>query len=317
MNGNVADSAASHDVRRVPIERAICADYAQFHSTIKRHAEPLIVSGILDGWPARKWSPQYFKTKWGGLPFTPSVDLPTSGRPYEQIWANYHRKMTLGEFVDLLEAAEKPCYVRRQLVERFPGAGTELDFERMFPRDGAGVDNTFIWFGVNTLTPLHFDLSNGVLCQMHGRKRVFMVGPKDSARLYPYPQSVTKSPVLPHQPDYGSFPRFRDATLFVGSIGPGDLLYIPRLWWHSIIAEGISISVSHEFGESVSYGDIASAISARGALGWLVFARDFVWCGMLGRTGPRRLFDDPPFGALVYGMLAGAVKRRLPALTRQ
>lgn len=62
--------------------------------------------------------------------------------------------------------------------------------------------------------------------------------------------------------------------------------------------------------------DHAEPLIIRGVLSWLVCIRDFFWCGLLGRVGPRRLFDDPPFGAFIYGIVSAAVKRRLPTFTR-
>ena len=43
-----------------------------------------------------------------------------------------------------------------------------------------------------------------------------------------------------HAPDFGAFPRFREALrhALVGELAAGDALYIPSMWWHHV--EGLA-----------------------------------------------------------------------------
>ena len=52
------------------------------------------------------------------------------------------------------------------------------------------------------------------------------------------------SPVDAEQPDLSRFPRFRGAPLRRAVVEPGDLLYIPSLWWHQAHSLTTSISVN-------------------------------------------------------------------------
>jgi hypothetical protein len=294
-----------------PIPRIECSSTETFRREHTCRETPAIITDLVNRWPAfGRWTPDYFAERFGSLPFTPSVDLPTHGTPYTRIWSDFHRDMTVAEFVAHMKTTDKPSYVRRQGISKFPGAQEEVGIGDLSP-DSRHGKNTFVWFGRNTITGLHFDLAQGLFCQMYGNKRVYMIAPEYSRFLYPVRGSVTKSLVLPSEADLEAFPQFQHATVWTGTVHPGELLVIPRLWWHSIIAEGTSITVTHDFGEKISASEIASAIWAGGARQAAAVARDFIWHGILHRPFRRRLFDDPPFGQLLYSMLAFSVRSRL------
>ena len=93
-----------------------------------------------------------------------------------------------------------------------------------------------LWIGpAGTVTPLHHDTTNILFCQIHGRKRVDLISPQETA--------------LFAEPLY-SFYSQADATalapLLVKSVvvAPGEGLYIPAGWWHRVTALDVSISVS-------------------------------------------------------------------------
>jgi ribosomal protein L16 Arg81 hydroxylase len=45
-------------------------------------------------------------------------------------------------------------------------------------------------------------------------------------------------------PDYARFPRLREAEMFVAELDPGDVIYIPRGWWHHVRTLDLSIAVN-------------------------------------------------------------------------
>jgi len=99
-----------------------------------------------------------------------------------------------------------------------------------------------------TISPLHFDLNEGILAQIDGEKRVSMARPDEIDNLYPYPiQHVhdRQSQVDDiHDPDPHRFPRARAVKLWSGLLTPGSLLYLPYGWWHQLESVSTSISVS-------------------------------------------------------------------------
>jgi jumonji domain-containing protein 7 len=64
------------------------------------------------------------------------------------------------------------------------------------------------------------------------------------------PQNVPWIPIDPLAPDFDQFPRFRYARPLQVTLRPGDLLYLPSLWFHHVRqtrgsdSEGLAIAVN-------------------------------------------------------------------------
>lgn len=98
-----------------------------------------------------------------------------------------------------------------------------------------------IWLGTAITTPTHLDEWNNIGCVVCGRRRFTLFPPEQVANLYvgPLDFAPTGAPmslVRLHEPDFGRFPRFREALKAAVSaeLGPGDAIYIPPLWWHHV-----------------------------------------------------------------------------------
>ena len=140
---------------------------------------------------------------------------------------------------------------------------------------GAGsIHHTMIWFGPHgTISPLHYDPLDNLLMQMVGSKRVLLYPPYNA---HHYSQSdhdnynnssdghednngeiqdwyyagtnhqqYNTSPIDVEHPDYELFPQFKNAPpALEGILGVGDILYIPKKWWHHVCSLETSISVN-------------------------------------------------------------------------
>jgi len=64
--------------------------------------------------------------------------------------------------------------------------------------------------------------------------------------LYPHPDPLlhNTSQVELENPDEKQFPLFGAAPFVDCVLNPGDVLYIPPLWWHYVRSESVSFSVS-------------------------------------------------------------------------
>jgi hypothetical protein len=104
--------------------------------------------------------------------------------------------------------------------------------------------NAFLWLGPEgTITPLHHDVDNVLFVQLYGRKRVTLVDPMQSHRVYN--TVYVYSDVDAGNPDLDRHPRFADVDLMSVTVEPGDVLFIPVGWWHRV--ESLSVSVSASF----------------------------------------------------------------------
>lgn len=88
----------------------------------------------------------------------------------------------------------------------------------------------------------HYDVMDNILCQVVGRKTVTLWHPSEVNNLY---INGSTSQVLDiNNPDLTKFPRFKCASRLVGTLLPGDILFIPSLWFHNTWTEDAGISVN-------------------------------------------------------------------------
>jgi hypothetical protein len=102
---------------------------------------------------------------------------------------------------------------------------------------------TSLWIGNRSRTAAHWDLAQNLACVVAGRRRFTLFPPEQIANLYVGPIDVTLagqpiSLVDMVEPDFDRHPRFRDALAEaeVAELEPGDVLYLPSLWWHHVEA---------------------------------------------------------------------------------
>ena len=100
-----------------------------------------------------------------------------------------------------------------------------------------------IWIGNASTISIHFDASDNVACVAAGRRRFTLFPPDQVHNLYVGPLDHTMagqpaSMVELNNPDFDRFPRFREALAHAQSaeLEPGDVIYIPALWWHQVDA---------------------------------------------------------------------------------
>ena len=104
------------------------------------------------------------------------------------------------------------------------------------------------WLGARgTVSAIHRDISDNILCQLYGRKLVTLASPRDDANLYisaKYDSLTVLSEVDIEHWDAERHPRFANVDLGHVILEPGAALFIPTNWWHYTRALETSISVN-------------------------------------------------------------------------
>ena len=73
---------------------------------------------------------------------------------------------------------------------------------------------------------------DNLLIQVTGQKRVVLFSPRDATKLY---LNGDKSEVLDiDNPDLSKYPKFIEAVPYECFMEPGDVLFIPALWFHNV-----------------------------------------------------------------------------------
>ena len=112
-------------------------------------------------------------------------------------------------------------------------------------KDGSPFDLCQMWAGMSDggATPMHFDALSNLLAQIRGRKRVLLFPPSQSFRLYPFPVGHPRdnyAMVLdPNAADNATtFPAFHGARALEATLSPGDVLWLPKYYWHYVTQLG-------------------------------------------------------------------------------
>jgi len=91
----------------------------------------------------------------------------------------------------------------------------------------------------------HFDNSENIACVVSGERKFVVFPPDQIANLYvgPIDYNMAGQPasmVDLHNIDLERFPKFELAlkSATTATLGPGDAIYLPSLWWHGVESKG-------------------------------------------------------------------------------
>lgn len=208
---------------------------------------PVILTGLTDDWPAlSKWSLDWIEATLGSRDVSVQWDREANDN-YESQSPDHRRTMRLADVIARMRAgASNDFYItannsdlnKQALAPLWDDVGALPGIlAKKEERDG------FFWMGPKgTITPFHHDLTNNLLLQIAGRKRVKLVPPyltpRMRNRLHCY--SEWSGDDLPQGPGDGERPAVVECE-----IGPGDILFLPVGWWHHV--EGLDITIGMSF----------------------------------------------------------------------
>jgi hypothetical protein len=225
---------------------------------------PVLITGMMDDWPAlRKWNLDYFGEKFGDREVEVQVDRKAGGDDAELERTNYalsNRRMRFSEFIERVRTSgvTNDFYMTANNNASNKGALPELwDDIIQIPEylDGDAPHNGFFWLGpAGTITPFHHDLTNNLMAQVIGRKRVKVVPSWDLPlmRNLFHVYCRVDGRFLPPSPQAGS----RQPQVLECILNPGEILFLPVGCLHFV--EGLDISATVSFTNFVFDNDFAS-----------------------------------------------------------
>lgn len=244
-----------------PIERISPPSPKEFEARYVKASRPVILAGAIDHWPAmKKWSLDYFKCRFGdrmvpaGRARDKSLYDSANGVRYETI--------RVADYVDLLtEARPIDLYMAFRVHEALPELLDDL-VRPDYCREAPWFRSRFWFAAPDTGGPLHRDLPENLYAQISGRKQFILLDKKHTRMVHQHPfysGTPNYSPVNAEAPDLNRYPRFRDAPLMIATLEPGDLFFIPSLWWHQAHSLSTSISVNLWW---VNWGPMLAVVKA-------------------------------------------------------
>ncbi len=209
---------------------------------------PAVFKGAATRWRAfRKWTPEYLSTQLAGTEVVVRRYDPKGSASFMEQSFHQTRKLKFPQYLETLEA--DPSWAIRESWELFEGAplARDLPLSRLLPRRRLSFH---LWCGPSGyVTGLHADLVDlNLLVHLRGRKHVTLFHPDQAPFLYVNtPDSVDGglySEVNVPDPDLGRFPLYEKASSTSVVLEPGDVLFIPRGWWHYVVGEEITLSAN-------------------------------------------------------------------------
>ncbi|NHZ34682.1 cupin-like domain-containing protein [Massilia sp. CCM 8692] len=228
------------------IERREKLSGEDFLQQYYRTNRPVIITGMLEHFPARqKWNLDYFAQRFGER--VVEVQFGREADPqYELNSIAHKRKMPFGEYVEMVRTSGRTndFYMTANndslnsvaLKELFEDVGTLPEY-----LDDDPGRRGFFWFGpAGTVTPFHHDLTNNFMAQIIGRKKIKLMAPSDTPRVYNHRHCFTE--VDARNIDLARFPAMAEVQVLECVLEPGEILFLPVGWWHYV--EGLDISVT-------------------------------------------------------------------------
>ncbi|CAH0473695.1 unnamed protein product [Peronospora belbahrii] len=259
------DIEAQRPQLRFPIQRMKMPTLEEFCYHMMLRNEPVILTGAMEFWPAlgraagpnRAWKSIKYLRRVAGLRTVP-VEMGSSylGEDWGQ------ELMTLNEFLDrhiipsLAKHKDnsdddvtrtKPSLPKKlgylaqhRLFDQIPALRRDIiipdycNVQRIEDDDAEDVNEDEdiainCWFGPGgTVSPLHFDPKDNLLCQVVGAKYVRLYAQNESEKLYPIEGLLSNtSQVQVKDPDVERFPQFCHAKYLECILREGEMLYIP------------------------------------------------------------------------------------------
>jgi hypothetical protein len=230
------------------VERRYHLDRDSFFNDHYVANRPVIITGIIDQWSAlRRWTLDHFRREFGDT----NVEVQwgrDADAEYEINSEAHSRLMRFGDYVDLVERAGRTndfyMTANNSVTNRSTLQGLGADILPMPDYlDASTPEQWFLWFGpAGTLTPLHHDLTNNLMAQIVGRKRIVFVPPCETVDIYNHHHCF--SAIDLRAIDHRRFPAVRNVQLIECDLRPGELLFVPVGWWHFVESLDVSITIS-------------------------------------------------------------------------
>jgi ribosomal protein L16 Arg81 hydroxylase len=102
------------------------------------------------------------------------------------------------------------------------------------------------WIGpAGTLTSMHHDLTNNLIAQIVGRKRLKILPAAEVGKIYNTTHVFSDIPDVEEPAiDWTRHPRLATARVYEVELQPGEIIFMPLAWWHQVKALDFSVTAT-------------------------------------------------------------------------
>ncbi|MBV9842155.1 MAG: cupin-like domain-containing protein [Sphingomonadaceae bacterium] len=211
---------------------------------------PAILCGEIDDWPAlKRWSPAYLARQVGAAPVEYQGERTGNAR-FELEKDRHRRSQPFSDFIKAIAQPGNDAYLTayNSGANAIALAPLRDDLGRIdkLLAHGDAADEGMLWIGpAGTFTPLHHDLTNNLLVQITGRKRVLLVPASETPLLQNHVHVFSEIGDLLDPEAARRFPEIARVRVFDVELQPGEILFLPIGWWHQVTALDFSVSATY------------------------------------------------------------------------
>lgn len=236
----------------IPVERVSGIDLDTFYKNYVNKGIPVVLEGAASEWNCVKdWSLQYFKDLHGDDEII-AVEQDTMDLK--------HKTIRLGDIIDGIQKGMGKYYRFYPLLDRHPEHLTDFDVKwlRKFKKVYSPTESFQVFIGGDkSYTPLHNASLGNMFIQAVGKKHwrfypnemVAIIDPDPVRNIYRH-APIRKDGQSFHafEPDFEHpFHLYEKMNGFEVTLSPGDILYNPPYYWHTVRNIGDSIGVGYRW----------------------------------------------------------------------
>lgn len=220
---------------------------SEFKNNYYSNKLPVVLLGCIEDWSALKYwkDPDYIKSICG-YRFVP---IEQGSNYTSSDWSQ--NLMTISDYIDqhILKEDSTHYLAQHQIIDQISQLRKEI-YEPIYCSSGKGfLQSINGWFGPKgTISPLHTDIYDNLFIQVVGYKYIRLYPPEETSNLYPRDDIFSNtSMIINIDQEYKEFPKFKQAKFQEYILNPGDMLFIPKGYWHYVESLSISFSISYWF----------------------------------------------------------------------
>ena len=251
------------DARSLNVEQFL-REYMEPTGPGTSHSAPVILQHGLEAWPAlQRWANMSYLKKAAAARLVPveTYDSKDSTQTYlSDSWEQ--QVMSVGDFIDQYvlggQSSDAGYLAQHPLFDQIPALRKDISVPPYCAAQTTQDTNApesvechfdpliSAWLGPKgTVSPLHNDPYHNLLCQVVGTKYIRLYSHQHTGRLYAREGPVCNNSYVDiDNVDSEAHPLFLDTPCFQCVLGPGEMLYIPRHFWHYVRSLSASFSVS-------------------------------------------------------------------------
>jgi len=235
----------SHKADAIPRAKDLSSE--AFLTHFYAPGRPVLIEGELADWPAlARWTPDYLAERIGAAEIQFQSRRSANGT-FELEKDRHVSRMPFDRFIEtIVSTPGNDVYLTAfnsgQNWDALAPLEDDIRPLSKFLKGGRGMP----WIGpIGTFTPLHFDLTNNLIVQVKGSKKIILLAPSETQYLYNHRHVFSDVHDVMDETSLVAHPLASKVHFHEVDLQEGEILYVPIGWWHQVTS--LDFSVTYTF----------------------------------------------------------------------